>query len=131
MVRSFRALEGWGVLLGVPALFLLAYLSPLLPGVDRIPLCAVRTFLGVECPGCGLTRSFGALVHGHLRSSIDLHPLGIVIAGWLLYLFSRHALAAVTGKPCGTLLTQVQRDRLLLVFLGAMLLQWIVRVWIV
>ncbi len=130
MAGSFRALGGWGVLLGVPALFLLAYLYPLLPGIERIPLCAVRTFLGVECPGCGLTRSLAALVHGHLRASIDLHPLGIVIAGWLAYLFGRRVVAVATGRTPGQLLTQPQRDALLFGFLGAMLLQWAVRLWV-
>lgn len=130
MVRSLRAIEGWGVLLGVPALFLFAYLYPLLPGVERIPLCAVQGFLGVECPGCGLTRSFAALVHGQVRTSIDLHPLGIVIAAWLLYLFGRHAVVLATGKGCRPLLTQPQRDHIILVFLGAMLLQWVVRLWV-
>ena len=29
------------------------------------------------CPGCGLGRSVGLLMHGHVRESIEMHWLGI------------------------------------------------------
>src|SRR5712671_4868428 len=34
------------------------------------PLCVARPYLGVKCPGCGLTRSFVYLAHGDVWSSI-------------------------------------------------------------
>ena len=50
------------------------------------PLCVSRAWWGVECPGCGLTRSFVALSSGELVESLRLHRVG-----WLLYI-------AVVGK---------------------------------
>jgi len=44
-------------------------------------LCASRSWFGMECPGCGLTRSFVSLAAGDLVSSIRYHRLG-----WLLFL---------------------------------------------
>lgn len=118
---------GWGILLGVPAVFSVAYFLPRVPGIDRFELCAVKGFVGVPCPGCGLTHAFVALAHGDLRGSVDAHPLGIVIALWLLVLFGRTAWAAATGRPLRELLTQRQRDWCLAAFLGALFLQWLVK----
>jgi len=36
--------------------------------------CPSKTFLGLECPGCGLQRSFLALVKGQVLESIKLYP---------------------------------------------------------
>ena len=44
-------------------------------------LCLTHALLGIECPGCGLTRSFISLAHGDLLSSWKYHPLG-----WLFML---------------------------------------------
>lgn len=59
------------------------------------PTCAMRTLLGVPCPGCGTTRALAALMEGHLAEALALHPLapllaleGLVLwcgAGWWLW----------------------------------------------
>ena len=51
-----------------------------LPETSLPPLCVSRTMLGVECPGCGLTRSFVALSSGDFVESFRLHRVG-----WLIY----------------------------------------------
>ena len=54
------------------------------PGLTSHPLpesCMSRSVFGVKCPGCGLTRSFISLAHGHWRQSLTYHRLG-----WLLFL---------------------------------------------
>lgn len=117
--------SGWGVLIGVPALFVFAYLLPSITFVERANLCAVRGFLGLPCPGCGLTRSFVALVHGDLRGSVGAHPLGAVVALWLVYLAGRAAWAVLAGSPPRELLSQGERDLCLFAFLAALLFQWI------
>jgi hypothetical protein len=50
-------------------------------GVKFPPLCGSRVWLGVECPGCGLTRSFIAIAAGDFRESLRFHRVG-----WLLWL---------------------------------------------
>jgi hypothetical protein len=130
MERVVRFFEGWGVLMGVPALFVAAYVIPLIPALGRIQVCAVRGFLGCDCPGCGLIRSFSALVHGRIWQSIDFHPLGVVIAGWLVYLFARVAIGRVRGRPLPTLLGQGARDLVVFIFLAALAFQWAVKLWL-
>src|SRR5688500_14697882 len=50
----------------------------MLPLVNRPlpPLCSWKSLTGVDCPGCGLTRSFIALAHGQWRESLRFNPAG-------------------------------------------------------
>jgi hypothetical protein len=47
---------------------------------DLPVVCTSRAWFGVECPGCGLTRSFVALAAGDISDSYRQHRLG-----WLLF----------------------------------------------
>ena len=44
------------------------------------PMCGSRALLGVECPGCGLTRSFVALAAGDFQQSLRFHRVGWLLA---------------------------------------------------
>ncbi len=44
-------------------------------------VCLSRRFLGITCPGCGLTRSIIFLVHGNFAASYAIHHMG-----WLIFL---------------------------------------------
>ena len=39
------------------------------------PVCPIYTYTGLLCPGCGGTRAFAALVHGHLAEAFHWNPL--------------------------------------------------------
>lgn len=41
------------------------------------PPCPFRLSVGLPCPGCGMTRSIGALWHGDWLTSFRYHPLGL------------------------------------------------------
>lgn len=120
-------IQGWSVLLGVLALFVFARLYPRVPLFSKVTFCSVRHFLGVDCPGCGLTRSFVRLTHWQVRESIDAHPLGLVVAVWLLYMMGRAAYACIAGRWPPELLSQRQRDWLLGTFVAALFIQWVVK----
>jgi hypothetical protein len=48
---------------------------------QRLPIaCGSRALFDVDCPGCGLTRSFVALAHGDVRQSLAFHRVGFVLA---------------------------------------------------
>lgn len=36
--------------------------------------CFWKKYIGVECPGCGMQRSFIALIQGDLKGSLHLYP---------------------------------------------------------
>lgn len=47
-------------------------------------VCASRMVLGVDCPGCGLTRAIVSLAHGDWRGSWRRHVLGAPLALFIL-----------------------------------------------
>jgi hypothetical protein len=51
------------------------------PGLKLPVMCGSRSIFGVECPGCGLTRSFVALAGGDVAASLRYHRVG-----WVLFL---------------------------------------------
>ena len=69
----------WPSTLFIAALLALAALLPLprnnvIAGVPSI--CLFHNFTGLPCPGCGLTRSWVAMAHGHAGEALVWHPLG-------------------------------------------------------
>lgn len=50
--------------------------------VAPIPLCGFKFIFGIDCPGCGLTRSFLSLARGNVGASFHYNA-----AGPLIYLF--------------------------------------------
>jgi hypothetical protein len=105
-----------------------------LPGGVELPtLCWSRGLFGVECPGCGLTRSFVAIAHGEFARAWRTNPAGFV---WFaavalqiplrLYLLRRAARKqdAKDIEPAWLpTLTAVSWTMLI----GATMLQWAVR----
>jgi hypothetical protein len=53
-----------------------------LPGTSvALPsTCPSRLALGIECPGCGLTRSFVALANGDFKQSLQFNRVGWLVA---------------------------------------------------
>ncbi len=37
-------------------------------------ICLARILFGIPCPGCGLTRAYGRLLHGHVLEATHIHP---------------------------------------------------------
>jgi hypothetical protein len=63
-----------------------AVAAPLLSGVG--PLCPVRRFTGIPCPGCGMRGGVTAVAHGDVVAGLAANPLAVVLvlvvaAAWL------------------------------------------------
>ncbi len=56
-----------------------------LPAGPENSICFVRHFVGIPCPGCGLTRAFAALARGEWAQAVRLHPLAYLFAGQFLF----------------------------------------------
>jgi len=119
--------QGWIILLGVPALFILAFILGSSPKLMSVPLCAVRSFLHIDCPGCGLTRSIAFLAHGQIKKSIAFHPLGIVIGMWLVFLFLKEIIGRASRRSLFAPVSQRSRDIILFSFVIALFGQWLAK----
>ena len=96
-------------------------------GVDLPPMCGSRVLFGIECPGCGLTRSFVALAAGDLQQSLEFHRVG-----WLLA-------AAVVGQiPYRIYALRELRFRTVqrawpiwfgYLLVGTLIVNWLVNMW--
>lgn len=62
-----------------------------------LPPCPAALFLNRPCPGCGLTTSWTALLHGQWAFAFHAHPLGPV----LYLLFTCAAMLSVYGFARG------------------------------
>jgi hypothetical protein len=47
--------------------------------------CPSKKYLHIECPGCGLQRSFIALLNGDIQSSLHLYPATIPLLAILIF----------------------------------------------
>ena len=84
------------------ALLLLSALLPL-PRNGEIAgmpsLCAFHNLTGLPCPGCGLTRAWVSIAHGHLSESLVWHPLGPFLFGCALFYVVWSAWVALQRPP--------------------------------
>lgn len=61
-------------------------------------ICLFYHLTGLPCPGCGLTRSFVCLGHGHIFESLHWHPLGPVIFLLFALLWLRCGVFWLSGR---------------------------------
>ena len=80
MVRRVQVAAIWLILTGVATcLFLFD------PAKGGYPPCPFRMLTGLQCPGCGSTRSAYQLLHGHPIAAFELNPLLIISLPIILY----------------------------------------------
>jgi hypothetical protein len=72
-------------------------------------LCQSKALFGIDCPGCGLTRSFIYLAHGDVAASYQRHRLGWLLAIVVLLQIPYRVWAIRSGSaaPLGTRLPWV------------------------
>lgn len=117
MKRSGRALDLGLAGLAAAQLGAAAWLAPAgdrvaLPGGAPLPeLCLVHATLAVDCPLCGMTRSFVALAHGDLAAALRFHPAGpLLFVAMAAFVAAAVAVAIRRGRPL------VERRRFVLAF---------------
>lgn len=63
-----------GIFLGISTVAGVLFYYVLLPHLS-LPDCVLYTYFGLYCPGCGGTRAFVSLLHGHFLLSLWYHPV--------------------------------------------------------
>jgi hypothetical protein len=89
------------------------------------PLCMTQELVGVDCPGCGLTRAFVLIAHGRLRKSLEYHRLGIMLYAYFLFLAAFNASALLAPRHPFTYRLHIVQLRLPWLILALLVLNWI------
>jgi hypothetical protein len=95
-----------------------------------LPPCPFYYLTGHPCPFCGGTRSFAYMWQGDIADSVRLYPLGpAMFVGTVL---SAGGLAAglVTGRTWTAFLTQMQWRLLIVGGVGAVVVSWALKVFV-
>ena len=89
-------------------------------------ICPSRLLFGVNCPGCGMTRSVLLTLGGDLRGALGVNPAGpfLVIALILLAVQLLLAARAPEGSPSVTQRLRPWASLYVGVVLSVMLIQW-------
>ncbi len=86
--------------------------------------CAVYKMIHIYCPGCGGTRSFNHMIHGHIIQSILCNPF--VPYTYAVYpVFMINTILVKTTKKLG--FTGFPVTVLILTGVGLLLAQWVIR----
>jgi hypothetical protein len=112
-----RALDLGGAGLAAIQLAAAAWLAPagdhvaLPDGSPLRGLCLLHEALAIECPLCGMTRSFVSLAHGDLGAALRFHPAGpLLFVAMVVFVAAALAVALRRGRPL------VERRRFVLSF---------------
>ena len=76
-----------------------------IPGRVLPQVCWMRSWFGINCPACGLTRSFVSMAHGHWRLGYHFNHLGWLAAG-LVVLQIPYRLTIIRRGPILTVFEQ-------------------------
>ena len=65
-----------------------------------LPKCFFHVLTGLYCPGCGVQRSFHALLNGHILTAIDYNLLFILFLPLIIYFILAFALGKKHPSSC-------------------------------
>ncbi|HXH68803.1 MAG TPA: DUF2752 domain-containing protein [Pyrinomonadaceae bacterium] len=91
-----RVLAGAGILAITTGALVVGYFNPTTAGF--FPACPFHALTGLNCPGCGLTRSFHALFHGDVSTALHFNALLPIYLLLFLYLFFSLGLILIKGR---------------------------------
>jgi hypothetical protein len=99
-------------------------------GVDGLvlpPSCPARQIFGINCPGCGLTRSFVHLAHGEWQESLQVNRVGwiLMLAAVLQIPYRAHAVWGSGKWVCGPVVSWWFSSTLIALLIGSWLLRLI------
>lgn len=91
-----------------------------------LPSCQFYFMTGIPCPSCGMTTSFALLMHGDVGDSLRANAVGTLLAGFCLLLVPWCLACAYWKRPFFIRSLERALTWTAAVFLGLMLLRWVV-----
>lgn len=109
-----------------PALFALGAAGlVLVPGLP--PLCPMRLFFHVPCPGCGLTRAASLVLHGDFVEATHMFPLWFVVLPLVAFVFGIDTWRYVRTGEWGSILGAGPAKWIGLAVMIALVAIWVAR----
>ena len=91
--------------------------------------CPVRSTLGVDCPGCGLTRAMVLLAQGHWQASFEMHAFAPIFLGIGIILAIGSVLPAKLQQMAANQIANFERHTGIVALLSlSFMLYWILRI---
>lgn len=91
-----RILAATGIVTATAGAFAVAYFNPTDAGF--FPVCPFHALTGLNCPGCGLTRGFHALLNGDVTTALHFNLMLPVYCLFFLYLLISLVLILFRGR---------------------------------
>ena len=92
-------------------------------------ICTFRRVVGINCPGCGMTRSFISIAHGQWASAWDFNPVGFLFFPVVAFQIPYRILQLMRIRRGQRELSLVGIDQWVLIVIAfALLIQWIVAI---
>lgn len=89
--------------------------------------CTMHARFGIDCPGCGLTRSFIYLAHGRFADAYGLNPVSLLVFLYVIWQLPLAVMYATAPLHRVTLLCLRWNQIGLIGLLALLLLQWLWR----
>jgi hypothetical protein len=90
-------------------------------------ICGARAMFNVDCPSCGLTRSFIHLAHGRLQAAWENHRVGPLLALMTVLQIPYRLLCLRRGPVLKPVLARVISYGLILALLGNWVVEMVLR----
>jgi len=138
-VAAFDVRAHW-IFLGLSLLVVSLSMVLRVPGEERVylpflrdvplpGLCFSREWLGVPCPGCGLTRSFISLGHGQLSRAWHFNPAGVLLFGLVVCQVPYRSLQIWRYYRGKQYLETKHLTWLVVLIVGLLITQWVVKLF--
>jgi hypothetical protein len=89
-----------------------------------LPPCTFKALCGLPCPSCGMTSSFSLLMHGDPWNSLRANFVGTLLALFCLAFIPWGLISAFRGRWVLIRSLEFILVRLVLVFVGLLLVRW-------
>lgn len=120
MMKKEKTTEDWLFYIGNVLIIILVIGWPIfLHFANRLSLgCVFQKMTGYQCPACGGTRAFNAMIHGHFLTSLKFNPIVI----YFFAFFSWFMLSWYIQKLSGNRVCIGMRFRISYVYIGLAIL---------
>ena len=109
-------------------LIILAYSVFVNPVESKIATCQFSELTGLDCPTCGISRSFYSVSHFRLNEAFDYHPLGPVLFIIFILLLIHFLFELILKKDIQITKGIINIRWLLGAFIGLWFMVWILKI---